>query len=144
MDGIMNTSNPYGLTFHHLGLAVKHPGLAVKFLTGCGYHIGPVVRDELQNVNARLCNATSQPTVELLYPTETPGPLERILKAQASLIYHVCYECRDREETLRALDADNHRVGELSTPQPAVLFGGRRVSFYVVAGFGMIELLEPS
>lgn len=140
----MNNPNPYGLAFHHLGLAVKDPELAVRFLTGCGYRIGPVVRDELQNVNARLCTVASQPTVELLYPTETPGPLERILKAQASLIYHVCYETRDREETLRTLEADNHRIGVLSPPQPAVLFGGRRVSFYVVAGFGMIELLEPS
>jgi hypothetical protein len=30
----------------------------------------------------------------------------------------------------------------LSPPQPAVLFGGRKVSFYSVAGFGVIEILE--
>lgn len=140
----MTTPNSYGLAFHHLGLAVKHPELAVRFLTGCGYHIGPVVRDELQNVNACLCTGGDQPTVELLYPTEIPGPLKPILKARASLIYHVCYESLDREKTLRALEADNHRIGVLSPPQPAVLFGGRPVSFYVVAGFGMIELLEPA
>jgi hypothetical protein len=139
----MRTSNPYGLKFHHLGLAVKEPASAAKFLSGIGYHIGSVVRDELQNVNLMLCARRGMPAVEIIYPTETPGPLVSILKSNASMIYHICYESRNREKTLRTLEADDHRVLSLSPPQPAVLFGGRKVSFYMVVGFGVIEILEP-
>lgn len=139
----MKMPNRYGLRFHHLGLAVKEPASAVKFLSGIGYRIGRVIRDELQNVNAMLCTRRSMPAVEIVYPTEKPGPLAPILKSNASLIYHICYECKNRERTLRLLEADNILVLFVSPPQPAVLFGGRKVSFYVLAGFGMIEILEP-
>ncbi len=139
----MKTPNHYGLEFHHLGLAVKQPELAVKFLTGLGYTIGDPVRDDRQNVNLIFCPAPAMPAVEIIFPTETPGPLTPLLKSKATLIYHICYEAQNREQSLRALEADRHHVSELSPPQPAVLFGGRVVSFYVVAGFGVIELLEP-
>ena len=47
----------------------------------------------------------------------------------------------DRVEAV--LDA-GHRVFPVSEPTPAVLFGGRRVWFLRVHGFGLIELLEGS
>jgi hypothetical protein len=139
----MKTSNPNDLKFHHLGLAVKQPGSAVNFLTGIGYKVGAVVRDELQNVNLILCAKRGMPAIEIIYPTEKPGPLVSILKSNVALIYHICYESGNRERCLRSLEAAGNRIVLLSPPQPAVLFGGRRVSFYVVAGFGVIEILEP-
>src|SRR5208337_4362216 len=139
----MRNTNQYGLTFHHLGLAVRQPEPAVNFLAGLGSVIGAVVRDGLLSVNARLCTNRGMPAVEIIYATEKPGPLSPILKANVSMIYHICYESRNRERSLRALEAAGNRTVLLSPPQPAVLFGGRKVSFYVVAGFGVIELLEP-
>jgi hypothetical protein len=139
----MKTPYQYGLKFHHLGLAVKQPDSAVRFLSGLGYQIGPAVRDELQNVHLALCIRRGMPAVEIVYPTETPGPLAPILKSNASMIYHICYESRNREKSLSALDADKNLIVLLSAPRPAVLFGGRKVSFYAVAGFGVIEILEP-
>ena len=140
----MKTPRPYGLKFHHLGLAVKNPASAIKFLAGLGYNLGAVVRDEAQNVNLMLCAGRGMPAVEIIYPTEKPGPLAPILKANASLIYHICYECRDLDKALCALEADNNRILLTAPPKPAVLFGGRKVSFYTVIGFGMIEILEPA
>jgi hypothetical protein len=139
----MKTLNRYGLKFHHLGLAVRKPELSAKFLSGLGYEIGSVVRDDLQNVNLMLCTSRCMPAVEIIYPTETPGPLASILKAQTSMIYHMCFESRNLEKCLQALEVDN-RVVLVSAPKPAILFGGRKVSFYVVAGFGVIEILERS
>jgi hypothetical protein len=139
----MKEPNQYGLKFHHLGLAVKRPQAAVRFLSGIGYEIGSVMRDELQNVNLILCTHEEMPAVEVIYPTEKPGPLAPILKSKSSVIYHICYESLNREESLRALEADKNRALLLATPQPAVLFGARKVSFYTVAGFGVIEILEP-
>ena len=139
----MRTPNKYGLEFHHLGLAVKEPESAIRFLSGLGYEIGPTFRDELQNVNLMLGTGSDMPAVEIIYPTETPGPLVTILKARTSMIYHICYASRNRDESLRLLEADQNRISLLSPPQPAVLFGGRKVSFYVLVGFGVIEILEP-
>jgi methylmalonyl-CoA/ethylmalonyl-CoA epimerase len=138
----MKTLNQYGLIFHHLGLAVRKPKPAAKFLAGLGYTIPDVVRDDLQNVNLMLCTGPGMPAVEIIYPTETPGPLAPILKSQATVIYHMCFETQNLEKSMAALEADN-RVFLVSAPQPAVLFGGRKVSFYIVAGFGVIEILEP-
>ena len=133
----------YGLQFHHLGLAVKKTDATIRFLSGLGYTISPSVRDELQNVHLMLATRRGMPAIEIIYPTETPGPLAPILKARTSMIYHICYESKNREESLRLLEAGKNRVSLLSPPCPAVLFGGRKVSFYVIVGFGVIEILEP-
>lgn len=144
MSTAIKKSPRYGLKFHHLGLAVKNPDAAIHFLSGLGYEIGPTHRDPLQNVYLLLCRRRGMPAVEIIFPTETPGPLAPILKASASMIYHICYESRDREKSLRALEADQNRVLLVSSARPAVLFGGRKVSFYMVPGFGLFEILEPS
>jgi hypothetical protein len=137
----MKALNQYGLKFHHLGLAVRRPQAAAKFLSGLGYVIGDVIRDDLQNVNLMFCKRRAMPAVEIIYPTETPGPLAPILKSQATMIYHMCYETQNLGKSMRALESNN-RVFLVSAPQPAVLFGGWKVSFYIVAGFGVIEILE--
>jgi methylmalonyl-CoA/ethylmalonyl-CoA epimerase len=140
----MKTSDNFGLTFHHLGLAVKQPEDALRLLTGLGYEISSTVRDPLQNVNLALCTRRGMPAIEIIYPTETSGPLAHILKSNASLIYHICYESENVEQSLRAMESGGNRVLPISPPKPAVLFGGRHVSFYLVSGFGMIEILETS
>jgi methylmalonyl-CoA/ethylmalonyl-CoA epimerase len=140
----MKASNKFGLKFHHLGLAVKKPEDAVLLLTGMGYKIGVTVRDPLQNVNLALCTRRGMPTIEIIYAAETPGPLADILKSNVSLIYHICYESKNLERTLRAMEREGNRVLLISPPKPAALFGGRHVSFHLVSGFGMIEILETS
>ena len=132
----------HGFRFHHLGLAVKQPEMATTFLSGLGYKIGRAVRDPRQNVNLLLCTRRGMPAVEIIYPTETPGPLGPILKARSTSIYHICYETRNPDKVLKILKAQNRAVTLTSPPQPAILFKGRKVSFYIVAGFGLIEILE--
>jgi catechol 2,3-dioxygenase-like lactoylglutathione lyase family enzyme len=135
--------NRYGLTFHHLGLAAKAPARTIGFLEGLGYRPGDRVRDELQNVDLVMCAAPSMPSVEVISATETEGPLESVLKPGVTeAIYHVCYESDDLDATLEAMRRDS-RVICVSPRKPAVLFGGRHVSFYRVAGFGLLEILEP-
>jgi hypothetical protein len=133
----------YGLRFHHFGLAVKQPEMAMNFLAGLGYRIGPTYRDTEQEVHLMLATRRGMPAVEVIYPTEKPGPLDSILKSKDSMVYHLCYTSENRSESLRLLKAQNNRVFLLSSPRPAILFGGRKVSFYVIAGFGVIEILEP-
>jgi len=136
--------NRYGLTFHHLGLALREEKQATAFLTDLGYTPGPRVEDPLQGVALRLCPHREMPAVEIITPLseENDGPLANYLKAGTAVIYHVCYECDALEATVAAWKNDGHRVVALSEPKPAVLFDGRRVAFYSVRGFGMVELLE--
>jgi methylmalonyl-CoA/ethylmalonyl-CoA epimerase len=138
----MDTLDSYGLTFHHLGLAVRQPEDALRMLKGLGYKIGETVRDDLQNVNLSLCTRPDAPAVEVIYETETPGPLADILKSNSSMIYHICYEIENLEKGLVALQRDGNIVKMISPPKPGVLFGGRKASFYKIRGFGMIEILE--
>ncbi|HEX8136907.1 MAG TPA: VOC family protein [Pyrinomonadaceae bacterium] len=136
--------NRHGLSFHHFGLAVRQVDRALNFLSGLGYLAGAPVRDELQNVNLILCTSETMPDVEIIWPTETPGPVSNILTYSNELIYHACYESADLERSLAAIRKDHNSIVCVSEPKPAPLFAGRRVSFYYVRGFGMIEILETA
>ena len=82
------------------------------------------------------------PAVEVIYPGHEPGPLTNILADRQEAVYHLCYTSSDVEFSLTAMKKAGHRVVQVVAPQPAILFGGRRVSFYLVRGFGLIEILE--
>jgi catechol 2,3-dioxygenase-like lactoylglutathione lyase family enzyme len=131
-----------GLQFAHLGLAVKSAERAHRFLTQLGYTPGVPVQDDAQNVNLSLCTHPSMPAVELIWPTETPGPLDAMLKQHAELAYHLAYEVPAIDGAISALKAAGHRVLPVTPQRPAVLFGLRKVAFYRVAGVGLVELIE--
>lgn len=133
----------FALRFHHFGLASRRPEQTLKFLKGLGHEVAKQAHDPLQNVNLWLCPHSSMPTVELIAPAEGPGPLDAILTASSESIYHLCYETENLETSLEALKVAGCRVICVSPPKPAILFGDRRVSFYMIRDFGIIELLQP-
>ena len=134
--------NDFGLRFHHFGLAVKDPALATAYLTGLGYRCGGAVYDPLQNVRLVMGEHDQMPAVEVIYPAETKGPLDSILvKRPEGIVYHLCYESVDLRASLSAFQKAGLRVIEVSPPKPALLFGGQMVSFYLVAGIGLIEII---
>lgn len=135
--------NDFGLTFHHMGLALKKEDEALKFLNGLGYESGEQVYDPKQKVHLRLCAAEGKPSVELVTAGEEDGPLTPILKRYNELIYHTCYETQNLESSLEKIEQAGLRVVSVMPPTPAILFGGRKVSFYTIMGFGLIEILEP-
>lgn len=132
----------FGLRFDHLGLAVKAPERACAFLTDLGYEIGPRIHDALQNVNLILCRSAVMPAVELIFPASSPGPLDALLVGRTELIYHICFESESEIRSVAAMKAAGHRVVCVSPQKPAVLFDGRLVSFFLVRGFGLIEVVE--
>jgi methylmalonyl-CoA/ethylmalonyl-CoA epimerase len=139
----MNATVLPALTFHHMGLAVKDDAVALTWLGALGYAPGERVFDPLQNVKVRLCTAEGRPTVELVQPGgEGPSPVDQLISRFNEMIYHTCYETADVDATLQAARDLGLKVLTLSPPKPAVLFGGRRVSFHRIQGFGVIELLE--
>jgi len=134
-----------GFRFHHFGLAAADPDKAAAFAAKLGYACGPPVFDEKQDVHLRWCEHTSAPALEIVSPAGPDGPLKNILLGQPSSFYHLCYEiAADAADALERLRADGTRVVTVVPPVPAVLFGGRKVSFHMVRGFGLLELLEPA
>jgi len=131
------------LKFHHLGLAVRRPERAVQFLAQVGYEIGEAVFDPEQDTNLMMCMSQSMPDVEIIYPGKSDGPLKELLANQSELIYHICYEVDCASTYLQLIRERGMKVGTVSPPKPALLFGDRKVSFHQVLGFGLIELLEP-
>ena len=97
--------NTWGLSFHHLGLAVQDPQAAAHFLTGLGYRIGPMMFDPLQNVHLGMCTHDTMPGVEIISPAEGKGPLDKLLSSHKDgLVYHMCYTSKDLARSLDALE----------------------------------------
>ena len=132
----------FGLTFDHLGLATRSPEKAIAFLEGLGHQPGVLTYDPLQRVNLIYCSSTAMPAVEVIVPVDDSGPLTAILADRDEAMYHTCYRSSDVDASVAAIKKAGHRIVQLTTAQPAVLFGGKRVSFYLVRGFGLIEILE--
>ncbi len=138
--------NPFGLTFHHLGLAVRRPRDATQFLGGLGYRLGEPVFDPEQNVNLIMCtHVGSMPDVEIIYPAAGKSPVDALVAGRPEgIVYHICYVSADLPATLAALDAAGVRAVCKVPPVPAALFAGRRVSFYDIVGMGLVEIIEDA
>jgi methylmalonyl-CoA/ethylmalonyl-CoA epimerase len=136
--------NRFGLEFHHLGLAVRRPDDAVRFLDGLGYEIGEPIFDPEQNINAILCrHGGAMPDVEIIYPSKTKSPVEAFISLNRNgIVYHICYLAADLSSTLAAMEQNGVRAVCVAPPTPAVLFGGRPVSFYNIVGMGLCEIID--
>ena len=131
------------LTFHHFGLAVRRPDEARNFVAALGYQGGEAVFDPAQNVHLQLCTHAQQPAVEIIWPGDSTGPVDKLAKRHpAGIIYHLCYETDDLAAAIAGLAAAGLSPICISPPTPAPLFGGRPVSFYNIVGLGLVEILE--
>ncbi len=132
-----------GLKFHHFGLALRDEGDAVTFLEALGYKSGEKIYDPEQDVHVMMLYAKDKPAIEIVLPGRGDNcPLEPILKKHSEMFYHSCYETDDPDMVLNSMEKLGLRVICISERKPAVLFGGRCVSFYKIFGYGIIELLE--
>ena len=137
------------LKFHHFGLAVRTPEPSRALLETLGYAIGEPVYDGNQKVWVQMCVprnalstlASSLPDVEIIYSTETGGPLHNHLRSADESIYHICFESESIEVALNIFRSSGNRVLRVSAAKPAPLFGGRLVAFYHVQGLGLVEIL---
>jgi hypothetical protein len=94
------------ITFHHFGMLSTNPEASRQMLEALGYQMQGPIEDPQQNVRAYLGTHPSNPTVEIISPTDTPGPVTTLARRIHQGVYH------------------------------------RKISFYVVENFGLVELLE--
>ncbi len=131
------------LKFHHVGIAVRRSDQVSNFARALGYEIGESVFDPEQNVHLAMCHHKSEPALELIWPGNNKGPIDTLVERFSSgIIYHTCYETTDLGAALANLESQGIRAICVSPPKQAVLFSGRKVSFYNVLGMGLIEILE--
>jgi len=135
---------PEIMTFHHFGLASDRPDSCAAFLTSMGYRVGETIYDPEQNVKLALATHWQQPAVEIVSPGPTPGPISAIIAANRQGVYHLCYECPSADAAVASMKLRGLRVICTAPAKEAILFERRRVSFFIVSGFGLIELLEPA
>ena len=127
--------------FHHYGLAIESLEVTSHYLKTLNYDLGKSVYDENQKVFCSLNTHQILPPIELLWAGDQKSPIDNILKNKGSSIYHICYEVEDLDKLLTELKANNIRFFCISTPKPAILFNFRKVCFYHIHGFGIVEYL---
>lgn len=134
----------FGLTFHHLGLAVSDVEKASIFTKSIGYKLSKAVSDPLQRVDLIMCTHSQMPSIELVFneSNHNNSPITSILKHQKESIYHLCYECSNILESVTLIKSSGIKTLKISSAKPAVLFDGRLVAFYFVSGIGLIEFLQ--
>jgi hypothetical protein len=138
------TARAFGLTFHHLGLAVPESTAAALFLTAQGYQLAATTFDPLQSAHLAMWQHPTAPDVEVICPAVAgEGAVATILEVRPEgLVYHLCYTTQNLDESLDRLEEAGLRAFEVRPPKPAVLFGGELVCFYVILGWGLIEIIE--
>ena len=132
------------LFFHHNGLAVASPEPAFTFLKLQGYVAGRALFDPAQGVNLAMWHHDSEPDFEVIWPGDIPSPIDAIVKRYGPLVYHCCYETTSRDAAISAMEEAGLCVIDVVEGRPAPLFGGREVSFHIIDGVGLIELLMPA
>ena len=122
---------------------MRRPDEARKFVAALGYALGESVFDPAQNVHLQLGTHAAHPAVEIIWPGDTSGPIDKLTQRYANgIIYHLCYETDNLTAALAGLTAAGLRPMCISPAAPSPLFGGRPVSFYNVVGLGLVEILE--
>lgn len=76
---------------------------------------------------------------ELVQPASHDSPVTRFLEKGGGL-HHLCYEVDDLSEQIRRMKSQ--RAVLISSPKPAVAFGGRRIAWMRTADALLIEYLE--
>jgi methylmalonyl-CoA/ethylmalonyl-CoA epimerase len=128
----------YGFVTHSI------PGACAVWCGLMGFVLdGPEVLDPEQRVRIQFLSHGGRPDfrIELLAPSEPASPVMKSARAGGGL-HHVCVR-------VATLDEFAGQIGKtplvpVRAPTPAPAFGGRKVAFAYLAGFGLLEFVESS
>ena len=137
-DAVLDSA---GLTFHHIGVACRNFETETRTFAMLGYRPeGPDFHDPRQGIHGRFLVGAG-PRLELLRNDAEPGVLTPWLK-KGVRFYHLAYEAIDLASEMSKLE----RVGAkcVVQPVPAVAFGGRSITFFMLPNVTLIELISGS
>jgi methylmalonyl-CoA/ethylmalonyl-CoA epimerase len=127
------------LVFHHVGIACRDLDAEEEAFSVLGYvREGAEFYDPIQGVYGRFL-VGGGPRLEILRNREEPGVLSNWLK-KGIRFYHLAYETELFDECSAAFAADGAKC--VVAPVPAVAFGGRTISFYLMRNLTLVELID--
>ncbi|NOY62757.1 MAG: VOC family protein [Gammaproteobacteria bacterium] len=128
------------LQFHHIGIATRNIAKTAQAYACMGFTATTVVYDAIQKVNICFVSKANTPLIELVEPTESQSPINKILDDVGTSPYHICYQTTEMEADIEALQEQQYVL--LQRPVAAVALDNRRICFLYNRDMGLIELLE--
>ena len=132
---------------HHVGYFVSNIDEAREGFLKMGWHISsPCVFDELRKIFVQFLESDGSPStgggivLELVAAGEGCTLFNKKMRSLGNAPYHICYECRDLDETIAEFRLQNFLL--VREPQPACALENRRIAFMYGTSVGLIELLE--
>jgi methylmalonyl-CoA/ethylmalonyl-CoA epimerase len=124
------------MKFHHLGVATENIEFEVQRLRKLFPGLKNLKKcfDPLQDVELCLLELGGV-KIELVSGEKVKNYIKRRVK-----VYHICFEVDNLERRIE--DLVNAGCMLVSSPKPALLFGGRKVCFMITPMGFLIELLE--
>jgi methylmalonyl-CoA/ethylmalonyl-CoA epimerase len=134
---------PGEVRLHHIGFVVASiEECAESFALSLGAAWdGNIVFDPLQKVLVTFLKGAhaADSQIELVEPGEAESPVSHFLGKGGGL-HHLCYEVEDLESHLAFCKSVRSMV--ISSPVPAVAFGGRRIAWVLTRKRLLVEFLE--
>ncbi|MGA9246839.1 MAG: VOC family protein [Candidatus Acidiferrales bacterium] len=128
---------------HHTGFVVASIAAVLEGFCRAlgGTDWSQIWHDPLQDVRVAFIYAShpGDPSVELVEPAGPDSPVGKFL-ARGGGLHHLCYEVGNLEDVLQGASARGLIM--IRRPQPAVAFGGRRISWFLTHEGLLIEYLE--
>lgn len=127
------------MRFHHVGIACRDLGSEARAMQALGYRAeSGEFTDPAQGIRGQFVTGPG-PRMELLEQIAGSRVLEPWL-AKGVKTYHFGYEIAELEAEVDRLKSAGAIV--VTPPQPAVAFGGRRISFLMLKNLFLVELIE--
>lgn len=138
---MMDLLNIPGLSFHHIGIAVRNIEETAQFYERTGWtRVVETAFDPCQNVRACFYGREGFPLMELIEAVDEKSPMVKILEKSGVGPYHCCYGVDDIESSVKELKKLKFMQTGRSVPSTGM--PGRRVCFLYNKDFGLIELVE--
>lgn len=128
------------MQIHHIGYLVKNMSKAMSAFEELGYKLeSGIVFDEYRGID--ICFVTKEGyRIELVSPKNKESVVYELQKKYGNSPYHICYICKNIEETAEGLRHGGYVKYE--EPHKAIAFSDKRICFLIHPYLGMIELLE--
>jgi len=126
--------------FHHIAVACHDIEKTAKKYELFGYRQGPIVYDDIQQVNVCFLDAVGMPSLELISSDNEKNPVKKILDKNGVIPYHFCFITENLEDGIHHLM--NEGFIRVSEPAEAIAIDKRKIAFMYSPDSGLIELIE--
>ena len=134
----------FDLNFHHLGLATDNYDQTLRILKKLSYKVKDVKTHKYYNVKNALCFSNNMPNIEIVSKSNSgKSPIDKIIKKNKQLVYHICYTTKNLSQTLKKLKHHNIHVMKISNSYLSP-FEGIMSSFFFIKGLGIVEIMDES